>query len=550
MEFVRRTWPWAAAILTGIGLAAGFAPWNQEWAAWVGLGPLLAAILFRGENVSRKPERRWLGDLLLGYVAGIVYIAGAFHWLGSLGQLMGNWALAGLPLLLALYMGLYAAFWGWFVGAVSRGLARWRPVAERPLVMLHSRHNLALAFLAAAAWVAGEWVRGVLFTGWGWNDLGVILHRELPLIQIVEFTGVGGLSFLLVLANVILVLTVRRFALEVQQRGKLRPHYDFTVTMALIVGTFGFGVQRLLHPAPVRLLPFAAVQTNIPQDVRWSGEAEANAETYAILTSLTQVALVSKPALVIWPEAATPDDLFHPDTIAAIKSLGALGDFNLLFGTVLNENGSYNAAALVQRDTGALSIYRKQHLVPFGEYIPLRKSFPLFAMIAGGMITGDFDSGHDLAPLQLADADVALAPLICFEDTLGELTRQPVLRGADLLVNLTNDGWFLHSAGAQQHFANAVFRTIETRRPMIRAANTGLTCFIDQTGRVTQSLVGSDGQPFVRGVLSGKVGIPVRQPGPPVLTFYTQHGELFSHLMLAVTASALVVMFRPRHRAA
>jgi len=130
-----------------------------------------------------------------------------------------------------------------------------------------------------------------------------------------------------------------------------------------------------------------------------------------------------------------------------------------------------------------------------------------------------------------------IAPLICFEDTIGELTRQFVLKGAKLLADVTNDGWFLHSAGSQQHVANAIFRCIETRRPMVRAANTGVTCFVNEFGRVTQILQDNNGSTFTEGVLTGEVNVPQDQQ----LTFYVQYGELFAKLCTGITVFAVVV---------
>jgi len=134
--------------------------------------------------------------------------------------------------------------------------------------------------------------------------------------------------------------------------------------------------------------------------------------------------------------------------------------------------------------------------------------------------------------------------LICFEDTIGELTRQFVLRGATLLVNVTNDGWFLRSAGSQQHLANAIFRCIETRRPMVRAANTGVTCFINQYGRITQELRDETGSQFTEGVLSGEIAVPTSRD----FTFYTRHGELFATCCAGVTMIALFFNLLRRHK--
>src|SRR6266550_4533809 len=166
-----RVWPWLAAISSGLLCTACFPPFDQSWVCWIALTPLIAAVWFSGQN----SKRRWLHHLLLGYVAGVVFFTATFSWLGSLGVLYENFWLRGLSLLLSIYLGLNFAFWSWFIGLIA------------PRDFLGSWRNLQTAFLAAVAWVAHEWVRGWLFSGFGWNGLGVALHGTWPLIQNEEF---------------------------------------------------------------------------------------------------------------------------------------------------------------------------------------------------------------------------------------------------------------------------------------------------------------------------------------------------------------------------
>jgi apolipoprotein N-acyltransferase len=492
-----------------------FPPWNQAWLAWVAFTPLIGATCFRSGNQSG-----W-NVALRGYVAGLIFFWTTFFWLTTVTVV--GWFLLGL------YLAVYLAIWNWL-------LARFVGAGK---TFLRSRENIQLAVLSAAAWVGLEAIRGSLFSGFNWNALGVSLHANVAFIQVAELTGVAGLSFLIVFCNVIVAVTIRRFAGEIQKQ-KLRPHYDFSLAMILLVGVFAFGIHKLLSPAAASVpVGVALVQPNIPQSdkilARHESSEASEARIFDRYQHLTEAAIAFHPALIIWPEAATPQGMFGDETnFHFVADLVARGDFNLMLGTLdFDENGDYNIAALLSDRGEKIQTYRKVHLVPFGEYIPFRRSFPLFAMMIGDLVPGDFKAGREYTVLRTHDPDVAIAPLICFEDTLGDLTRRFVLRGAQILVNITNDGWFLDSPAAEQHLANAVFRAVENRRPLLRAANTGVSCFIDRFGRVTQALRRSDGSHLTQGVLFGKTEI-AREP---VTTFYTRHGEVFQ---LAATSIALV----------
>jgi apolipoprotein N-acyltransferase len=228
-----------------------------------------------------------------------------------------------------------------------------------------------------------------------------------------------------------------------------------------------------------------------------------------------------------------------------VMDLAASADTDLLLGTIdVDKQDVYNAALLVSDGGEHVQIYRKIHLVPFGEYVPGRHTVPLLAQIVGDQVPGDFKEGKEPTVFTLTDSNIHVAPLICFEDTIGELTRQFVLPnetspGANLLVDVTNDGWFQTSAGSHQHLANAIFRCSETHRPMIQVANTGVTCFINQFGRVTQMLRDETGSTFTEGVLAGEIKVPTEQE----LTFYVRHGELFAKACAATTLVSIFVVF-------
>ncbi len=548
-----RAWPWLAAICSGLLYTSCFAPFNLTWFCWIALTPLIAAILFSGKE-SRHP---WLRNLALGYVTGLTFFWTALSWLTTVTIL--GW------FVLQFYMAIYFALWAWFCGLLRpRGarrqlsagkwdqmLAEARSTAALPRSpWTKSTNNLLFAFLLAAAWTTQEWLRGWVFSGWGWNGLGVALHDTWPLIQIAEFTGVAGLSFMVAFANVILVTTAYRLVLEARTHTT-RPHFDLTLTMAAIVGVLTFGLRASQVSAPTKPLRVAAVQSNVPQNQKF--DPQFTTKIFDKFRRLSEIALRSNPPpdLLIWPESSMPGPvLIEPESNKFVMDLTASAESDLLLGTIDEENRDvYNAALLISDGGERVQLYRKVHLVPFGEYVPGRHRVPLLARIVGDQVPGDFSAGREYTVFSLTNSDAQVAPLICFEDTIGELVRHFVLStetnpGANLLVDITNDGWFLHSSGSHQHLANAIFRCVETRRPMVRAANTGVTCFVNQSGRITQVLRDESGSTFTEGVLTGEIKVPTEHD----LTFYTRHGELFAKACAVITVFAMLAISVIRRR--
>jgi apolipoprotein N-acyltransferase len=551
MKKIRKFWPWLAAICSGLLYAGCFAPFDFTWLCWIALTPLIAAVWFSG----RESRHAWLRNLLLGYVAGLTFFWVVFFWLTTVTIL--GW------FVLQFYMAIYLAIWAWFCGLMRPkpkptrpGTSKWdrmlwqaRTSAMPPQSpWTKSTNNLRLAVMLAAGWTTVEWLRGWVFSGFGWNGLGVALHNNWPLIQIAEFTGVAGLSFLIAFANVIILTTAYRLVVEARTR-MMRPHFDFTFTMAAIVGVLMFGLRAAQFSSAAKPLRVAAVQSNVPQGQKF--DPQFTGKIFDQFRRLSEIALRSNPPpeLLAWPESSMPGPvLADQESYKFVMDLATSEDTDILLGTIDEQDGDvYNAALLLSDGGERAQMYRKVHLVPFGEFVPGRHTFPLLAWIVGDQVPGDFKAGKEHTVFTLTSADVQVAPLICFEDTIGELARQFVLPtetgpGANLMVDVTNDGWFQHSVGSHQHLANAIFRCIETRRPMLRAANTGVTCFINQFGRVTQELRDETGSTFTEGVLSGEIKVPSEHE----LTFYTRHGELFAKMCAAIMAIAILLSVVPR----
>jgi apolipoprotein N-acyltransferase len=532
---VLKAWPWAAAALSGVLLTLCFPPWNQGWLCWFALTPLIAALFFQPGGGRLAPLRQ----AALGYVTGLVFFPGTFFWLSTtLSELYSNQWLLALTPLLALFLALYLAFWAWFVGAV---LVRDGSATRFP----HSLRNLGIACAGASAWLVHEWVRERLFGGFGWNPVGVALSRDLPMIQIAELTGVPGLSFLVVFTNLMAVIIVRRIIGELGPIFLKRIRWEFSFTMALIAAVFVFGLNRLFQPAagPSVGLRVVAVQPNIAQTDKFDPAAEG--KVLAQIKNLTSLATLSPPGtppaqLVLWPESAIPSGMFaSEENFRFVIDQLQDSEFALLLGTTdldPKRREDFNTALLLTDHGRRQQSYRKMHLVPFGEYLPLR---PVFEPFVGQLVPGDFTPGREHTLLELNDPPVKIGALVCFEDTLGDLTRQFAKAGAHVLVNITNDGWFARSPATEQHLANAVLRAVENRLPLIRCGNSGATCLIKPTGHLDRWL-----PLFEQGFAAREVRIPTQ----PRLTFYARHGDWLSELAIAITILTAITTTIVRRR--
>ncbi|HOX22591.1 MAG TPA: apolipoprotein N-acyltransferase, partial [Elusimicrobiales bacterium] len=242
---------------------------------------------------------------------------------------------------------------------------------------------------------------------------------------------------------------------------------------------------------------------------------------------LPQAAILN-PQLVLWPEAAVPDwlDASYKDWIGA-RAAG-MKSYQLVGALMQNEGRSYVRAVLFGPDGKELGFYTKRQLVPFGEYVPFRKLLENHVRVLGKM--GDFSAGPEIqTPLIINN--ISIGPLICYESIFPALSRTATNAGAKILVNLTNDGWYLDTAAPYQHFTANVFRAVENRRPLIRAANTGISGWIDKWGIVRYST--QLNMPAVEAF-----DVPL---GVPEHTFYSQQGNLLPEMCLIVLLPFLLV---------
>ncbi len=559
MSFLQNRWlSRGLPLFSGATLVFAFPNWNQEWAVWLGLLPLL--VLIWGPATIRRPF--WPG-----YFAGLAFfipnlawvrhssrvMAGAVDhsWIGLGPEFMGFGALIGLSAYCAVYFGL----WTWFAHRCARPDLR---KLTHGTWQFSTWESLRCSLLAAAAWVACEWLRSTtVFTGFGWNGLGVGLHQNRVLIQAADLVGVMGLSFLPVLVVCTGWNALRRMLHLYHGTGTCRTRLDFTLALVVLLSAAGYGVMRITaKPADSVTVRTLLVQPNVSQVDAWSGRfAPQVYERLDKFTRLYAEAREGKSAidLAIWPESALPVHLHGqperwglPQHETFFNNLLQSGDFSLITGTELYDStehgpGGHVSAVMFRGRYTNRQEYHKVHLVPFGEYLPFG-DYPPFSLLRG-VIPGDFEPGKSTEPLKLEKPEVGIIPLICFEDTVGRLARRFVRPGPQMIVNITNDGWFLQSNEMEVHTANAKFRAIELRRPMVRATNTGVTCFIDTLGTITHRLSDPEsGSTLIEGCLPGEV----RVPSQGEMTLYARHGDWFALLCLA--SALLVSVLRLRRR--
>lgn len=455
------------ALLSGVMLflsapgPLGFGFW-----AWIALIPLLIAC-------HATPPRQ---AAFLGLLCGMVYHTFLLYWvlivLGTYGHLAW-WVSIPALLLLALYMSFYTIF---FAAASCRLM-----------------QTVSIVWVAPVLWVALDYIRGMLLTGFPWQDLGYSQYKFPLIIQVADLFGHYGVTFIIVMTNATCVA-----ALQIFSRKSFPAHKTILATIltaAVVIATvFAYNFQRYdrmeLLAENSDKLAVTVVQGNIPQEEKWIPQYQK--QTIDTYISLSKKAIEQqKSSLVIWPETALPFyPLEHPLFPEIVDRLVKPKEIRLLAGaphrSKLSDDDTpveyFNSSFLISADGRIIGNYNKQHLVPFGEYIPLRRVISFAAPLVETM--GDFSSGKSAQPLSFQNAKIGV--LICFESIFPELARKHVTMGANMLANITNDAWFGKSSAPWQHLSMAVLRSVETRRSLARSANTGISGFIDPLGRLVK----------------------------------------------------------------
>jgi len=479
------------AALSGGLLFFSFPKFGYSLVAWFALVPLFYAL-----KESTPAE-----GFQSGFIAGMIANTGILYWISYVVVQYG-----GLPpyvgiavmLLLSAYLSIYTAC---FAAGV---------------VFFRKRGNDFL-LVAPIVWILLEFARSRLFTGFPWENLGYSQYLNATVIQIADITGVYGVSFAIVLVNMVIFEV-----LEARHAGRM-PFRKLLIAFAagLLIVFYGYfriaDIKESL--ADASSAEVVLVQGNIDQNSKWDPRYQS--ETIDIYAGLSLASLPAKGGIIVWPETAAPFFFGYPSPLQKkVIAVAQAADRALLFGSPHYEQAgaavSYmNSAYLLEPGGAAAGRYDKVHLVPYGEYVPLKQFFPFIGKLVAGI--GDFRSGSDFVPL--VSGNRRFGVLICYEGIFPEATRAYKKSGADLLVNITNDAWFGRTSAPYQHLSMTVFRAVETRLYLVRAANTGISAIIAPTGSINARTA-----IFTRTVLKGEVKYIDKK------TFYAAYGDIFVYI--------------------
>jgi apolipoprotein N-acyltransferase len=472
-KWKRRIFMWLGVI----ALLCAFPPFLFYPLAW--LAPFFLFLCI--SHTSLKRSFRY------GYFFGFLFNFFSLYWIHYVTG--GGWIFAAF--FQALYMGVFA------VGT--------RFLLE-PL-FTNEKLRMRIVFMVGVSnlWLVLEWIRVNLpGFGFGWDLLSYSQAPFLPFIQLAEWIGAYGLSFLIVFGASLVFLLVWDLTRKVSHRWFHAIFYS-ALLLVVILGPVSIGLLKLKEETPSKQpIRIGVIQGNIPQELKW--ESEVKEKIIEKHVKLSQLLMYDRPDMVLWPEASYPGFLLQDLETSGVKTLIQNSKVPYLIGSIRYENDLlYNSAIWLNAKGEVAGIYDKHNLVPFGEYVPLKFLFFFLERLASSMGVGDFNPGKEWTIFK-APFDYRFAALVCFENVFPSVTSEFVKQGAEFFVVITNDAWFKRSRAPYEHINTSVFRAIETRRPFIHAANTGVSGFIDEKGRLTDTLQDKTGRElFVMGGMTRPV---------------------------------------------
>jgi apolipoprotein N-acyltransferase len=492
------------AAVSGVLLTAAFPKIGLDWLIWLALLPLLYAL----KDMS---VRMAFG---MGFFSGLVHFLSLLYWLVPVMRTYGH-----LPAWLSIaVLCLLAAVLALFVALFSAVLAGPGNTPLRCLTMI------------PICWVALEYLRSFIMTGFPWELLGYSQFNRLQLIQISDIFGVYGLSALIAFTNGTLFINLLYFTKRRWQNTYISNRLalgSIIILMATLVLTLLYGhwrskvIDKQIAASPKARV--AVVQGNIEQGTKWNPTFQI--DTVKKYNRLSDSIVEHYPDLIVWPETATPFYFLYDKKPSELVFEGihrTAVDYLIGSPSFVRKDEAvrlFNSAYLINPQTKTMGKYDKTHLVPYGEYVPFKKWLPFLGKIVDQV--GDFKAGAIGNTLQWRDQKIGVQ--ICYEIIFPAYSRAMVRNNASLLINITNDAWFGKTSGPYQHFSMTVFRAVENRRSLARAANTGISGFIDPVGRILATTPLLEEAAVTRSI--------------PLLmekTVYTRIGDLFARVCMAV----------------
>ncbi|MBT3388562.1 MAG: apolipoprotein N-acyltransferase, partial [Desulfobacula sp.] len=514
---------YAPSALSGILLTLSFPKAGLSFLAFFALVPWLLTI---PSLTAKQAFKSGLTAGLTHFITLLYWLVQTIHTYGGLHPVLSIFVLILLSIYLALYPALFGFLYKKFTSLsdYSRGYTPGCSPDFSP-----GFASGFSPFMAACLWTGFEYIRTYAFTGFSWGSLGYSQYAALPFIQIADITGVYGISFLIILINHLIVDWIVWFKkagnpgnMPEKTSHKKAPLLSSVFIALLIAITLIYGhirlskIQSLADSASKPSV--AVIQGNIAQDIKWSDEFKtATTEKYIFLSKST---LADSPDLIIWPESALPFYYGYEQTLSVqVNRFIRKADTNFLIGSPAFEAREekilyFNRAYMLNQFSIVTGSYDKNHLVPFGEYVP----FEEYLFFLGKMVAqvSDFSAGDaGFIPLKFKEHKTGV--IICFEILFPHITSKFVKNGADMLITITNDAWFGKTAAPWQHFSLSVFRAVESRRSLVRAANTGISGFIGPTGKILEKT----------DILTD-AAVTRQVPAMSAMSFYTRFGDIFA----------------------
>jgi apolipoprotein N-acyltransferase len=497
-----------AAFATGILQTLAFPNFYLDWLAWFAFVPLLL-VIYRA--------KLWEA-FVMSLVAGIIYCVGMSP--------IKDFPSLSLPakILAHLYVSIYFGCFGLFLSFLLR------------------RIKLSL-LIAAPLWVSFEYARSnFFFLAFPGALLGHSQFRNISLLQMASFTGAYGISFMLMLVNAALADLIGYWFYRDEERKSLKwkaiPFYSGLFVFAIVAVLWVIGWYSLPSAPSGKSLSVAVIQGNIPQEIKWNRQHREQ-----ILTkyeNLTEEAAKANPNLIAWPEASTPGFVLKDmGLLQRMVSIVRKSNAHFLLGSA--EYPKFDKALAKQRKSGNTALffspegkilgqYIKIRLVPFGEYVPYEGTIPWPQFIVPKDMTSHI-SGEK--PILFEIDGTKFCTLICWEILFPDLVRSMIKEGANFVVNISNEAWFGRSATPHHILAMSVFRAVENRVNVVRSTNTGVSCFIDPYGRITERITKGGDDLFVEGTLTHE--IILSPPG----TFYTRYGDVLVYGCIAFSIGVI-----------